>query len=253
MSYNLSYSYYVSSEFLYLATANLFNVIALVSAMLLLFDPILFLAHTGYNYYLAQQALKTGEKEKRKGPPKPKDAPQWWKWYAVGITIHLLDAWFFRTIFPFYERVQSLRISPPPPDDLNDLADISRILWGIVRTLSLFVIGLEIWDQRLVLKSLLGQTYTSPKWWFALSYFLAPAIVALSASPVAIYFVVLALWNSGGFFWGVIKDAFTPDWRTSQDVFVKTATTTVTSTIKIAESVATPVSVTNVWWKAIWG
>ena len=242
----MSWSYYVSGDFLYVSTTNIFNVIALLSAILLLLDPILFIVHSGYNYYVAQQASKpTTEKRKEtranlQNRVSPKT--EWWKWYIVSATIHLLDAWFFRSIVPFFERARSQR--DLPPNDLQDLADISRLLWGIVRSLSLFVIILEIWEQRLVLKTVLGQNYKNPKWGFAVSYFLAPGVVALSALPVAIYFVLLAVWNSSGFFWGVITDAFTPDWRRGQDVFVKPAKETVTLVAK-----ATPVPSIKPAWK----
>jgi hypothetical protein len=158
------------------------------------------------------------------------------------MTVHLLDAWFFRSIIPFFERARSQR--DLPPDDLQDLADICRLLWGIVRCLSLFVIILEIWEQRLVLKTVLGQDYKNPKWGFAVSYFLAPAIVALAALPVAVYFIFLAVWNSSGFFWGVVRDAFTPDWRSGQDVFVKKATESVGT---VARATPSPSALKPVW------
>jgi hypothetical protein len=230
----LSLSHYLSQQFLYNATTNVFNVIALLSAILLLLDPILFVAHTGYIYYQSTQADNTSV-EKKKGRPSNKDhlhtKPQWWMWYGASIIIHLLDAWFFRTIIPFFERARSQR--DIPTDNVQDLADICRLLWGISRSLSLFVIGLEIWDKRLELKTVLGQNYKNPKWGFALGYFIAPAIIALAASPVALYFVLLGVWNSGGFFVQVIKEAFKPDWRRGQDVFVKTATETVTILPKV--------------------
>ena len=252
----MALSHYVSAEFLYVATVNVFNVIALLSAILLLLDPILFVAHTAFNYYLAQQALKPPPEKQTKGSSDrqgPRTNPQsrlhpkpeWWKWYAVSALIHLLDAWFFRSIIPFYERARSQRDATP--DDLQDLADISRLLWGIVRSLSLFVIALEVWEKRLVLKTVLGQDYKNPKWGFAISYFLAPAIVAIAASPVAVYLILLALRNSVGFFGGVIKEAFTPDWRTSQDVFIKTATQ---AAAVMADTSSAP-SVTKSAWK-IW-
>jgi hypothetical protein len=252
----MALGYYVSAEFLYVATVNVFNVIALLSAILLLLDPILFVAHTAFNYYLAQQALKPPPGKQTKGNSDRQDPranpqnrlhpkPEWWKWYVVSALIHLLDAWFFRSIIPFYERARSQHDAPP--DDLQDLADISRLLWGIVRCLSLFVIALEVWEKRLVLKTVLGQDYKNPKWGFAISYFLAPAIVAIAASPVAVYLMLLALRNSIGFFWGVVKEAFTPDWRTGQDVFVKTATETATV---VAKASSAP-GVTNPFWK-VW-
>src|SRR5271170_6397619 len=158
----MSWRYYVSGEFVYVSTTNVFNVIAFLSAILLLLDPIFFVVHTGYNFYQAHQALKQKEKGKgkekessRKNPKEriPPPEAEWWKWYAVSATIHLLDAWFFRSIIPFFERARSQRDSPP--NDLQDFADVSRLLWGIVRSLSLFVVGLEIWEKRLVLKSVL--------------------------------------------------------------------------------------------------
>ena len=250
----MSWCYYVSGEFLYVATTNLFNVIALLSAVLLLLDPIVFIAHSGYNFYLSVQETKAAAtREKPKGrsqPPRqnlqdripPKT--EWWKWYVVSATIHLFDAWFFRSIIPFFERARSQHDAPP--NDLQDLADISRLLWGIVRTLSLFVIALEIWEQRLVLTTVLGQHYKNPKWGFAVSYFLAPAIVALGALPVAIYFILLGLWNSGGFFWGVVKEAFTPDWRSGQDVFVKKAAETI-AVVKKTTSTPIPKPAWKFW------
>jgi hypothetical protein len=242
-----SWAYYVSGSFLYAATTNVFNVIALLSAVLLLLDPIVFVAHSGYNFYAdhkAQTAVaEAPEKPKSRKAPPPSRKPVWWKWYAVSATIHLLDAWFFRSIVPFFERAQANQ-GKPSTSDLQDIADITRILWGIVRSLSLFVIGLEIWETRLVLKSVLGQHYDNPKWGFAISYFVAPAIIAVAALPVGGYLVVLALWNSTGFFLAVVKDAFTPDWRHGQDVFVARITETVTS--KVAAATSQPV------WK-FWG
>jgi hypothetical protein len=238
----MTLSYCLTGEFLHIATANVFNVVALLSAVLLLLDPILFLVHSGYNYYLHLQAEKA-EAEKRAGKPpseqsrnRPKDhlnaTPEWWKWYLAAFVIHFFDAWFFRTIIPFFERARAQR--DLPTNDLQDLADISRLMWGIIRSLSLFVIGIEVWEKRLVLVTVLGTKWKNPKWGFAVLYFLAPTIVAVAVSPVVLYFVLLGVWNSGGFFWGVIKEAFTPDWRSSQDVFVKTATETVTTTVGTA-------------------
>ena len=238
----MSLNYYLTGEFLHVATTNVFNFIAFLSAIMLLLDPILFVVHTAYNYYLHLQAEKA-ETEKRAGKSPsevsrtlPKDrlnvTPEWWKWYLAAFVIHLFDAWFFRTIIPFFERARAQR--DLPPNDLQDLADIARLMWGIVRSLSLFVIGIEVWEKRLVLVTVLGKEWKNPKWGFAVFYFLAPAIVAVAASPVAAYFVLLGLWNSWGFFWGVIKEAFTPDWRNKQDVFVKTATDSVTATVTVA-------------------
>lgn len=155
--------------------------------------------------------------------------------------VHLLDAWFFRTIVPFFERARVQRETSP--DDLQDLADICRLLWGIVRALSLFVIGLEVREKRLELKKMIGEDYKNPKWGFVFSYFLAPTIVALAASPVAVYFVFLALWHSTGFFCLVVKEAFTPDWRSGQDVFVKTAA----ETIKVVTTSAPTKPMWKVW------
>ena len=238
----MTLSYCLTGEFLHIATTNVFNVVALLSAVLLLLDPILFLVHSGYNYYLHLQAEKA-EAEKRAGKPpseqsrnRPKDrlnaTPEWWKWYLAAFVIHLFDAWFFRTIIPFFERARAQR--DLPTNDLQDLADISRLMWGIIRSLSLFVIGIEVWEKRLVLVTVLGTKWKNPKWGFAVLYFLAPTIVAVAVSPVVLYFVLLGVCNSGGFFCGVIKEAFTPDWRSSQDVFVKTATETVTTTVGTA-------------------
>jgi hypothetical protein len=243
--------YYMSSAFLYNATTNVFNVIALLSAILLILDPVVFVLHTGYSFYLHEQARKAADEKasagpsastRAKGPPRTDEPqPAWWKWYAVSATIHLLDAWFFRSIIPFFERVRSAHYpGDGRPDDLQDLADISRLLWGIVRALSLFVITLEVWEKRLVLKTVLGQHWKNPKWGFAISYFLSPAIVAVSGSPVVVYFAFLAVWNSAGFFWSVIKQAFKPDWRRTQDVFVQTAT-------KVVTVVKSPTATKPVW------
>ena len=248
----MSYSYYVSGQFLYAATTNVFNVIAILSAILFLLDPLVFVAHTGYNFYLSKQATKRAnekapERRSRRAPEPPEETlqpkPQWWKWYLASATVHLFDAWFFRSIIPFFERAQAQR--EVPSNDLQELADICRLLWGIVRTLSLFVIGLEVWEKRLVLKTVLGQQYKNPKWGFAISYFLAPAIVALAASPVALYLVCRVLWNSTGFFWAVVKEAFTPDWRSGQDVFVKKAT----ETVKVVETTIATKPVWKFWDK----
>src|SRR5271169_753882 len=112
----MSWGYYVSKEFLYASTTNVFNFIALISAILLLLDPILFIVHSGYNYYIAQQSQKpTNEKRKETRANLQSRIPQkveWWKWYLVSMTIHLLDAWFFRTIVPFFERARSQRDLP---------------------------------------------------------------------------------------------------------------------------------------------
>lgn len=118
-------------------------------------------------------------------------------------------------------------------------------MWGIVRSLSLFVIGIEVWEKRLVLVTVLGKEWKNPKWGFACLYFIAPTTVAVAGSPVVLYFVLLGVWNSSGFFWGVIKEAFTPDWRSSQDVFVKTATETMTATVTIGT--AAPNAKAGVW------
>jgi hypothetical protein len=230
-----SWGYYVSGSFLYVATTNIFNFIALLSAVLLILDPILFTFHSGYNYYVAYKAQKVADasgKPVSRIPPRGTRPVVWWKWYAVSATIHLLDAWFFRSIIPFFERARANQ--GQPANDLQDLADITRILWGIVRSLSLFVISLEVWEKRLVLRHVLGQQWNSPKWGFAIVYFIAPGIIALSAVPVVAYFVALALWNSTGFLWFVIKDAFTPDWRHGQDVFVARITETVTEKVATA-------------------
>jgi len=234
-------SYYWSCEFAYVATTNVFNFIAFLSAVLLILDPLIFLSHTGYTVYHESKSTRETTPTEKRGSGRSHRAetrsslskPQWWKWYAVSAGVHLLDAWFFRTIIPFYERAQSHRQSgqPPSPDDMQEFADICRLLWGIVRTLSLFVIGIEIWEKRLVVKDLLGKEYKNPKWGFAVSYFLAPVIVALSLVPVAVYFLILTCKNSTGFLWSVIKEAFTPDWRRGQDVFVKTTTATSTKTV----------------------
>jgi hypothetical protein len=236
-------SYYWSSEFAYVATTNVFNLIAFLSAVFLLFDPLVFLSHTGYSIYHDRKAVRepspASEKRGSRGSHSRHESralpekTQWWKWYAVSATVHLMDAWFFRTIIPFYERAKAHRLSglPPQPNDIEEFADICRLLWGIVRALSLFVILIELWEKRLVIKDILGKDYKNPKWGFAVSYFLAPAIVASSLVPVVIYFFILACRNSTGFFWNVIKDAFKPDWRTGQNVFVKTATTTSTKTV----------------------
>jgi hypothetical protein len=222
----------MSSTFLYNATTNVFNVVALLSAILFILDPVVFVVHTGYNYYLHVQATKAANEKTTKGRrshQSEEPQPAWWKWYAISATIHILDAWFFRSIIPFFERVRSPRYpGDGRPDDLQDTADISRLLWGIVRVLSLFVVLLEVWEKRLELKKILGQHWKNPKWGFAISYFVSPAIIALAASPVAIYFACLGVWNSTGFFWSVIKEAFTPDWRRTQDVFAQTATKVVT-------------------------
>jgi hypothetical protein len=225
-------SYYLSGPFLYNSTTNVFNFIALISAILLILDPILFVAHTGYNYYLSRQT--TAPPEKPKGRSKGTSSashlhatPSWWKWYVVAGLIHLLDAWFFRSIIPFFERARASK-GLPTPDDMQDLADICRLLWGIIRALSIFVIGLEIWENRLDLTKTLGQNYKNPKWGFAVSSLLAPGIVAVSAVPVVVYLICLGVGNSLGFFSGVVKDALKPDWRRTQDVFVKTATKVVT-------------------------
>src|SRR5579859_6737770 len=222
----MSWAYYVSFDFLYASTINVFNFTALISATLLLLDPVVFTIHTGYDYYQARQALKAeteksggatrAQPQRKHGAKNPKTV--WWKWYVISATVHLFDAWFFRSIIPFFERARSQK--DLPPNDFQDLADIVRLLWGIIRALSLFVIALEIWEKRLVLNQVLGMHWKNPKWGFATSYFLAPMIIAVSGIPVVIYLVVLALWNSTGFFWGVIKEAFTPDWRSGQDVFV---------------------------------
>ena len=229
----MSWGYYVSGQFLFIATTNLFNAIAFLSALLLLLDPALFVAHTFYNFYAVQPVSTQANRKRRRGSsegqqsrPDPQNRLtakiQWWKWYGASAVIHLLDAWFFRSIIPFFERARSQLDSPA--DDLQDLADICRLLWGIVRALSVFVVALEVWEKRLVLKTVLGQDYMNPKWGFAISYFIAPAIVAISALPVGVYFILIALWKSVGFFWDVVGEAFTPDWRSSQDVFVKTPT-----------------------------
>ena len=221
----MALSDYLSSKFLFIATANVFNVIALISAILLLLDPILFLAHTAYNFYQLKKAEKNPPPEKGRGKARgevnPHRAPPntaWWKWYVVVGIIHLLDAWFFRTFIPFLERARNG--VETPGDDLRDLVDIARLLWGIVRALSILVLALEILEKRLVLKTVLGEDYKNPKWGFAIAVSLAPAIVIIAFSPVVVYWLLLALWNSTGFFWGVIVDAFKPDWRTGQDVFV---------------------------------
>jgi len=239
----MSISYYWSSQFAYVATTNIFNFIAFLSAIFLILDPIVFLSHTGYDFYYREKAGRepspSTEKRGGRGAHNRADArasqpkPQWWKWYAVSATIHLMDAWFFRTIIPFYERASVYRLSgqPPSPDDLQEFSDICRLMWGIVRALSLFVILIELWEKRLVVKDLLGKDYKNPKWAFAVSYFVAPAIIAISLIPVVIYFVLFGLWNSTGFFWNVVTEAFTPDWRKGQDVFTKIATTTATKTI----------------------
>lgn len=223
-------SYYFTGNSLYNSTTNVFNVIALISAILLILDPILFVAHTGYNFYLSRQT--TAPPEKPKGRSKSsaahlQAAPTWWKWYAVAAAIHLLDAWFFRSIIPFFERARASK-GLSPPDDMQDLADICRLLWGIIRALSIFVIGLEIWENRIDLTKSLGQNYKNPKWGFAVSCFLAPGIIAFSALPVAGYLVFLGCWNSLGFLSGVVREALRPDWRRGQDVFVKTSTKVVT-------------------------
>jgi len=225
-------SYYLSGSFLYNSTTNVFNVIALISAILLIVDPILFIAHTGYNFYLSRQTITPAPEKPTKGRSKSSTShlqatPTWWKWYAVAATIHLLDAWFFRSIIPFFERARASK-GLSPPDDMQDLADICRLLWGIIRALSIFVIGLEIWENRLDVTKSLGQNYKNPKWGFALSFFLAPGIIALSALPVVGYLVFLGCWNSLGFLSSVIKEALKPDWRRGQDVFVKTSTKVVT-------------------------
>src|SRR5579862_6816403 len=218
-------TYYFSGLFLYNSTTNVFNFIALISAVLLILDPILFVAHTGYNVYLSRQVRAPAEKPRGRAKAASSlthAAPTWWKWYAVAATIHLLDAWFFRSIIPFFERAGASN-RHTTPDDMQDLADICRLLWGIVRALSIFVIGLEVWDNRLELKKTLGQNYKDPKWGFAVACFMAPAIVAFAALPVLGYLVCLAAWNSLGFFGGVVKEALKPDWRRTQDVFAKTS------------------------------
>jgi hypothetical protein len=257
----MSLSYYWSADFAYVATTNIFNFIAFLSAIFLILDPLVFLSHTGYDVYYDKKGGRetspsSDKRGSRSGSHSRNDArsthvkTQWWKWYAVSATVHLMDAWFFRTIIPFYERASLHRRSgqPPLPDDLQEFADICRLMWGIVRALSLFVILIEVWEKRLVIKDTLGKDYKNPKWGFAVSYFLAPAIVAISLVPVAFYFFILALQNSTGFFMNVIKDAFTPDWRSGQDVFVKTATTTATKTIvRIKPSAGTSVTTKPKW------
>ena len=247
-SSTMPFNYYFSGEFLYNSTTNVFNFIALISAILLILDPLLFIAHTGYNFYLSRKVASPAA-EKPKGRPRAASAsqhhhatPSWWKWYVVAASIHLLDAWFFRSIVPFFERARASK-GVPHPDDLQDLADISRLLWGILRALSIFVIGLEVWENRLNLTKTLGQNYKNPKWGFAASCFLAPTIVVVSAVPVVGYWVLWAGWNSLGFLTGVVTQALKPDWRRTQDVFVKTATEVVT---------ALPTSETNPKWK-FWG
>jgi hypothetical protein len=239
----LSISGFFTQQALHNATSNVFNFIALLSAILLLLNPVIFVAHTGYNLYQAQTEAKQGGGEKKKHKS-PKDhlhpRPKWHRWYAVAMGIHLLDAWFFRTIIPFFERARGDTVALPA-NDIQDLADICRLLWGIVRALSLFVIGLEIWDKRLELKTVLGKDWKNPRWGFAAVYLLAPAIVALSTLPVVIYFAFLALGNSTGFFRTVVRDAFTPDWRSGQDVFMKTAT----EVIKVVE--VTPTAAKPAW------
>ena len=243
-------SCYLSSKFLFIATANVFNVIALISAILLLLDPILFVAHTGYNFYQLKKAEKNPPpaqtRSKGRAEVNPYRQPPytaWWKWYVVAGIVHLLDAWFFRTFMPFLERARSE--IEQPQDDLRDLVDIARLLWGIVRALSILVIALEILEKRLVLKTVLGEDYKNPKWGFAIAVFLAPAIVVISFTPVVVYWLLLALWNSTGFFYRVIVDAFTPDWRTGQDVFV-TSKIRETIVIKATEAPKPPM------WK-LWG
>jgi len=245
----MSISYYWSYEFFYVSTTNLFNLIALFSAILFILDPIVFLGHTGYNVYHKYKHEKDPAPEKRSTAKDLSESAHWWKWHAVSAGVHLLDAWFFRSIIPFLERARANRSNPPSPDDFQDLADICRLLWGIVRTLSLFVIALEIWEQRLLLKTVLGTDKKNPKWAFAVSYFITPAIIAVAAIPVVVYFLLLALRNSTGFLWSVIKEAFTPDWRHGQDVFVKTAIQVKTV---IATVTATPsgVSAWKFWAKS---
>src|SRR5271163_4239693 len=142
----MALSDYFASKFLFIATANVFNVIALISAILLLLDPILFVAHTGYNFYHLKKAEKNPPPEKGRGKSRAEVNPYrtppytaWWKWYVVTGTIHLLDAWFFRTFIPFLERARTG--IETPADDLRDLVDIARLLWGIVRSLSILVIA----------------------------------------------------------------------------------------------------------------
>jgi len=206
----MALSDYFSSKFLFIATANVFNVIALISAILLLLSPIVFVAHTGYNFYHFQKAEKIPPQQTgRRAEVNPYRHPPytaWWKWYVVTGIIHLLDAWFFRTFMPFLERARSG--IETPAKDLGDLIDIARLLWGIVRALSIVVIAVEILEKRLILETVS----------------LAPMIVAISFSPVALYWLLLATWNSTGFLWGVIVDAFKPDWRTGQDVFAPSNT-----------------------------
>jgi hypothetical protein len=248
-------SYYTSSSFLYAATTNIFNVIAILSAILFLLDPILFAIHTGYKFYLSlypsPEQAEPGDKRKKPAPaPKGRVHPatQWWKWYLAAATIHLFDAWFFRTIIPFYERAQASK--DLTPDNLEELADITRLLWGIIRGLSLVVVGMEIWEKRLVLKSALGEDYKNPKWAFAASYLVAPAIVGTALVPVGAYLAVLGVWHSIGFFWSVVREAFTPDWRSGQDVFVKYAETVVrvgATGTPIPKPVATGKPVWKVW------
>jgi magnesium-transporting ATPase (P-type) len=249
----MSLSYYTSSSFLYAATTNVFNVIAILSAILFILDPILFLIHTTYKFYLSlyppEPPSESGKSKGRDNAPKPPKERlvakvAWWKWYLVAATIHLFDAWFFRTIIPFYERARALK--ELSGDNLQELADIARLLWGIVRGLSLIVIGMEIWEQRLVLKSTLGEDYKNPKWAFAASYLIAPAIVGVSLVPVAVYLALLAVWHSTGFFWSVVREAFTPDWRSGQDVFVKHATSTA-----VGVSTGTPIAPAKPLWK-VW-
>ena len=248
----MNLSYYTSSAFLYAATTNVFNLIALLSAILFIVDPIAFLIHGGYKFYLSlyppPPPETTGKSKSRAPPPAPKDRisdrTPWWKWYLAAATIHLFDAWFFRTIIPFYERAQATK--DLAPDNLQELADITRLLWGIVRALSLIVVGMEIWEKRLILKSTLGEDYRNPKWAFAASYLIAPAIVGTCLVPVAAYLVLLTVWHSTGFFWIVVKEAFTPDWRSGQDVFVKHVTETV---VKL--STMAPAATTKPLWK-VW-
>src|SRR5271163_2777560 len=90
----MALSDYFASKFLFIATANVFNVIALISAILLLLDPILFVAHTGYNFYQLRKAEKAPAATEKKTRGKASESThhripphtEWWKWYLVSAT-----------------------------------------------------------------------------------------------------------------------------------------------------------------------
>jgi len=106
--------------------------------------------------------------------------------------------------------------------------------------LSILIVSIEIMDHRLDPKSVLGSNFRNPKRLLAMSWFIGPALVVISALPVVLYFFVVMCWHSVGFCWSVVMEAFSPDWRTSQDVFVATARETVTIVQPEATELAKP-------------